>query len=179
MKPRPRSVERRAAELLSAVLYTPLGLAPAQRIPVLGKEGPDIQINELGLAVDVKSRLQVPSSFLLGPKDDIVDYPSFIAVRLVDVYKFLDTFPYHARRIALTQSITVERWMVHMAGWCEGKSYIPILILHKPGMLVGKSSFVFRKVDLKKLYANYTKCKQRHCAAVDQPLAGPIPQHPR
>src|SRR5512139_3927572 len=59
MKQRPRRVEREVASLLSD-FFRSIGCSPVERIPVLGRTGPDMTINEVGLVVDVKSRLEVP-----------------------------------------------------------------------------------------------------------------------
>ncbi len=61
MKARPRCVERSVAEALSSILNTPV-----ERIPVLGRTGPDLTYHPpLNLIVDVKSRINVPVSISL------------------------------------------------------------------------------------------------------------------
>ena len=60
MKARPRSVENRVANMLNDV-FAAMDCS-VQRIPVLGRSGPDISLNELQLVVDVKSRLEVPKA---------------------------------------------------------------------------------------------------------------------
>ena len=53
------------AEHLTA-FFNSLGLREVHRIPVLGRTGPDIEINEFGLIIDVKSRLSVPTASFTG-----------------------------------------------------------------------------------------------------------------
>lgn len=65
MKRRPRRVEQKVAEHLTA-FFAHLGLPEVKRIPVLGRTGPDIEINEFGLIVDVKSRQSVPTQSFPG-----------------------------------------------------------------------------------------------------------------
>ena len=58
-------MENRVAAYLSA-LFAGIGLSPVERIPVLGRTGPDLTINELGLVVDVKSRQACPKMYFCG-----------------------------------------------------------------------------------------------------------------
>ena len=144
MKPRPRSVERKVAEHLSAT-FRFLGYSSVQRVPVLGRTGPDITINEFGLVIDVKSRLCISKALVANIP--IVIGEEFIGApleRLVDLTEttFIDT-----RR----HSIVIKRWFDHMVEWqlenCPNG--IPALILHRPGMPVGKSVFVIYEKDRK------------------------------
>ena len=44
---------------------------PVERLPVIGRTGPDITMNKLALAVDIKSRLEVPKAvFEVYPWDE-------------------------------------------------------------------------------------------------------------
>jgi hypothetical protein len=54
--------ERRVAEILSEH-FVRMGLSPVQRIPVLGKVVPTSR-STIGLVIDVKSRLEVPKSYI-------------------------------------------------------------------------------------------------------------------
>ncbi len=65
MKPRPCSVEREVAAKLTE-LSQQIGREPVERIPVLGRKGPDLSYNDIQLIIDVKSRLKVPQSHLAG-----------------------------------------------------------------------------------------------------------------
>ena len=66
MKARPRRVENRVAEVLTEK-FRAMGVdCLYERIPVLGREGPDLtweKNNPLGLAIDVKSRLEISRGF--------------------------------------------------------------------------------------------------------------------
>ena len=63
MKARPRSVENEVAKYLSRK-FAALELDPVERVPVLGRAGPDVSINQSQLAIDVKSRKEVPKIIL-------------------------------------------------------------------------------------------------------------------
>jgi len=54
-----KRVEVRVAEILSEI-FSDAGKDPVERIPILGRTGPDISHNQIELIVDVKSRHQVP-----------------------------------------------------------------------------------------------------------------------
>ena len=69
MKARPRRAEREVARHLSS-FFEALGLPAVERIPVLGRTGPDITWNEFKLIVDVKSRLSVPKGISI-PKGKV------------------------------------------------------------------------------------------------------------
>ena len=88
MKARPRAVENRIAEALN-VHFEYLGLAPVERIPVLGRTGPDLTTNEMNLVVDVKSRLEVPKE-LYFPLLIPFSFDRLVAVRLCAFLSLLD-----------------------------------------------------------------------------------------
>jgi len=143
MKARPRSVERKVAEHLSAIFQS-IGYGAVERIPVLGRTGPDITINEFGLVIDVKSRLCVPKCFL---HDKAITLGDLVSVPL---NKFADlTQPIVYGNASY--SVMVQRWLDHMAEWTYANrpGGIPALILHRPGMPVGKSVLVIYSKDRK------------------------------
>ena len=59
MKATPRKAEREIA-LVFSQFFSDIGMSPVERIPILGRTGPDITINEANLVIDVKSRKSVP-----------------------------------------------------------------------------------------------------------------------
>ena len=94
MKARPRSVERKVAAFLSRY-FVQLGLSPVERIPVLGRSGPDITSNEWGLVIDVKSRLEVPKTpFTEHPTIAFDDELHFIGTRLRDLPLLVEGEPH-------------------------------------------------------------------------------------
>lgn len=71
MKARPRRAENRVAEVLSKI-FSDVGKSPVKRIPVLGREGPDITWNEVKLIVDVKSRKANPKMMFADPGELLI-----------------------------------------------------------------------------------------------------------
>jgi len=141
MKHRPRKIEREVAEHLSR-FFVSRGWAPVRRIPVLGRTGPDIEINESGFVIDVKSRKEIPVTALVK-KGQIGDYGNgLMAVRLDEIEKlYTDELP----NVTLSTSKKVTRYWEHMDEWrrehCpEG---ITLIILHRPGRHVHTSTAVF------------------------------------
>lgn len=138
MKARPRSVERRAAEVLSE-WFQSLGFSSVDRVPVLGRTGPDIEINELGLVIDVKSRLHVPKSYLI-PTSEIWQFGFHVGVRLKDLNLLLGRGD---RRYQKT-SRQVEWWFAHMDEWrCNNEpDGITAIILHRPRVRIANATFL-------------------------------------
>lgn len=139
MKQRPRRVEREAAKLLSD-FFRSIGCSPVERIPVLGRTGPDISLNELGLVVDVKSRLEVP----LGA---FFDHPVccqgvYYAVPLDRIADLLisegDPVPFKSKQ--------VDAWYAHMEAWTlvNQPDGISALILHRPKLPYGKAMLILK-----------------------------------
>ena len=154
MKPRPRRIEREVALHLSR-FFTSHNLSPVERIPVLGRTGPDITINELGLVIDVKSRLSVPKTYVMECFK-IMDYSRLIGVHLDCIDLLLgDANP---GRIDFL-SASVKKWYEHMDDWrrVEMPDGISALVLHRPGLAVGKSRLIISKNDRRRLIEKWNK----------------------
>lgn len=152
MKARPRSVERHVAAFLSEQ-FAQLGLSAVERIPVLGRTGPDISINELGLVIDVKSRLEVPKTYFMW-SDCIVDFPDkhrLLGIRLHNFFMIFDT----GTKVQYSNfsSVLVEKYYAHMDEWTkeEYPSGITCLVLHRPKMPIGKSLLIISEQDRRRL----------------------------
>ena len=106
MKARPRKVENRIAEELNR-WFNQVGLSPIERIPVLGRAGPDFTKNELQLRLDAKSRLAIPKSMKCG--EEVIYFGMYAGVRLCDLDKLtrLSIRPVRASK-------TVARWVEKM-----------------------------------------------------------------
>jgi hypothetical protein len=151
MKARPRSVERSVAEFLSNT-FSDAGYSPVKRIPVLGRTGPDIEINELGYVIDVKSRKQVPKmafpqqyELLILPARDI----RLVAFRLCHLKDHLSEFGFGEEfryRELEEGSDMVADYFFHMDEWTKENrpDGTTSLILHKPRMPIGHSAFVIQ-----------------------------------
>ena len=140
MKSRPRKIERLVAEHLSRA-FSDVGSSPVQRIPILGRTGPDITLNDKRLVVDVKSRLQCPRMMMAG-KDELVcfhtDGLEIIGVRIGELPLRRRTFNGLRHEIS---SMAAE-WLSHMEAWTrtDEPDGISAIILHIPGMPVVRVS---------------------------------------
>ena len=145
MKARPRSVERAVAEYLSFI-YKEHGYSPVKRIPILGRAGPDIEVNEAGLVIDVKSRISVPQSHII-PAGCMGRYGDYIGVRLEEIGR--DTF--YSRDIR--PSLIVTDWLNHMEEWT--RKYMPngisVIILHRPKTRIANTTFVVKTEDWRRV----------------------------
>jgi hypothetical protein len=129
MKPTPRMAERVVAQQITE-LSAQLGASPVMRIPVLGKVGPDLEINQLGLVIDVKSRKSIPATWLAGP-GELIFGGDLVGFRISDVGN-LETL----RRRATKSSKTVRMWLDHMDEWRQEHcpDGISAMVVRRPGM---------------------------------------------
>jgi hypothetical protein len=144
VKARPRSVERKVAQYLSRV-FSDIGKSPVERIPVLGRTGPDITCNEVGLVIDVKSRLQVPKSSLPAQGHIIRFTNDLIVFRLMDI----QNLPSLAEGRPVDAPASVMEWYSHMDKWTQEHKPggITALVLHRPRMPIGNSGVVINYSD--------------------------------
>jgi hypothetical protein len=165
MKARPRRIENRVAEELNK-FFAQSKLSDVERIPVLGRSGPDLTWNELTLIVDVKSRLSVPKSYKITERqivefnipDDPSAYGHTIGVRLCDLDLLLEDE--EPQRI-VKPSITVDRWYYHMDDWTvtNDPDGISALVLHWPRSNVSKATFLMHQDDRSFLNERYHRYK--------------------
>jgi hypothetical protein len=143
MKDRPRYVERETARRLTA-LFLSIGMSPVERIPVLGRDGPDISINESKLVIDVKSRGKIPSFCMKA--EGIIQIGPLVGVRLRDLLKIAD-LPTSEDRGFTKQ---VLEWWAKLEFWKQ-QNYpagITTIILHKPRVDILDATVVFHHLDL-------------------------------
>ena len=159
MKARPRSVENEVAARLTSHFKT-MDMSPVERIPVLGRTGPDITINESRWAVDVKSRLHVPicnytiqcGKIHSAPHDLLyIKLKDFPLIYSGDLPTSEHLFP----------SVQVKEWLDHMAEWSRGNS-LPAIVLHRPGTRVDNAVFVINAVDRDKAKEIYKTWHAEH-----------------
>ncbi len=151
MKARPRSVEREVAAALSE-LFRQIGRAPVERIPVLGRTGPDISYNDLQLIVDVKSRLKVPACLLASEKPFVTDDFLFLGFRLEHLLTLeQDTHPWAPE--CHTSSKTVREWWEHMNEWTlvHEPQGVSAIVLHRPRMPIGHATVIIHSLDRSRL----------------------------
>lgn len=148
MKRRPRRIESEVARHLT-LFSQKRGCSPVERIPVLGRTGPDISINELELVVDVKSRKACPKSFELKPGEILRTDDGLIAVRLDEL-----NLLYGNQRSSkeIPASVVVRRWLDHMDEWRQEHEAdgISAIVLHRPGTRVSHAPFVIYRSERSK-----------------------------
>lgn len=166
MKARPRRVENRVADELN-VFFKQSSLSEVERIPVLGRPGPDITWNELELIVDVKSRKSNPKSFRI-PTSELRAFGfslrtyHLLGVRLRDINLLFEPFcvqlPLPSR--VIKPSVVVEKWWYHMDDWTV-KNYDQVpngisgMVLHWPGSNVKNSVLIIHQKDRRALHDRY------------------------
>ena len=164
MKQRPRRAENRIAEILNQ-FFTHNNLTPIDRIPVLGRTGPDLTINETGLAIDVKSRKSCPKKiFASTHKSGKAMGDSYCAFSLEHLQDALAQG--QGQYMTFTESKTVLKWLVHMEKWVKqnAPSGIPALVIHRPQMPYGKALLIVSKSDVGLLRQRITGESSIHLA---------------
>ena len=151
MKARPRAKERRVAEILSKE-FVACGYKPVVRIPVLGRTGPDISLNELKFVIDVKSRIEVPQSVYVPRGACVVHFEAYdlVGFRLENFGGLLHgEIHQYERFLRHGQMTNVVKWFKHMDEWTKANEPdgITTLVLHHSGihdglMPVGHSTVV-------------------------------------
>jgi hypothetical protein len=150
MKPRPRSAEREAARHLTQ-FFTHFGFSPVERIPVLGRTGPDLTMNELGLVIDVKSRREVPQNVFPAAGYCRVLNRDLASIRLSDLAAAVaEDLP----RVHVRPDLkTVQDYYDHMHTWTLANlpDGMTALVLHRPGMRFGSAAFVTTFSNLERI----------------------------
>jgi len=150
MKSRPRRAENEVAKRLTA-FFVNINMDPVERLPVIGRTGPDISMNQLGLAVDVKSRLEVPKSVFEVEPGRVMKMQTYAIMRLADV-ELLASYDL-SFQVSYKYSKMVRRWFVHMDRWRREhrENGFTALVLHKPKMKYDDAVLVVQRY--KKLQA--------------------------
>lgn len=164
MKARPRKVENRVAEEISEFLKE-YDLPEVERIPVLGRTGPDISVwPSFKVAVDVKSRKANPKGYIT--KYDAISQWGWlgdgigeltVGCRLENLDLLFDIENPTPELNPRPASKVVSRWLFHMLEWCteqESKNdfyNLPALVLHYSHQPVAHSTFVIYKEDRRAL----------------------------
>jgi len=148
MKSRPRQAENRVAEILSD-FFVKHGLSPVERIPILGREGPDITMNEARLVIDVKSRKECPAGMLKDVKEYLKAYSHTLAVFRLDSLDQALMDKSHFANLT-KDSVMVTRWLDHMADWTESSTTggIPAIVIHQPQLPYGQSALIMYQSDV-------------------------------
>lgn len=146
MKARPRGAENRIVDVLNE-LFKNYGYAKVERIPVLGRTGPDISINETKLVLDVKSRKSCPISMM---HQFFVIYPNGLCT--IPVSRLPELIRYRPQPSIDESSVTVEKWIIHMDDWTKENEPDGLsgIVLHKPGLDFDKAVLVFYEKDIER-----------------------------
>jgi hypothetical protein len=141
-----KAVEVRVAAELSKI-FSDVGKEPVERIPILGRTGPDITFNSIQLIVDVKSRLRVPK-YSLAANGQAIQMGDLLGFQLDDMLKLADLPTFTAPLSPL-----VAEWIDHMDQWTAVNvpDGISCIVLHRPKMPVGSSTVVIYSVERNKL----------------------------
>jgi hypothetical protein len=157
MKARPRSVENRVAELVNDQLI-PLGCSPVERIPVIGRTGPDLSVNEMNLIVDVKSRIEVPKS-LFFPLLCPFHFDDMLAVRLTYLPLLWSEGWVQPAPLEFSSKI-VRGYLEHMEEWTRERhpEGVSCVILHRPEMPIGSCVAIIHSTNRRRLIEYAKQC---------------------
>jgi hypothetical protein len=142
-----KDVERKVAVGLNAI-YSDVGKSTVGRLPVNGREGPDLSVNEVGLVVNVKSRQIVHPRLFPEPKQ-LLTIGDLVCFRLEDLAR-MNELVNNAETEPLKALVD---WYWFMDKWTREfkPDGITCIIIHRPGMPIGKCGIVIHFNDLKRL----------------------------
>jgi hypothetical protein len=168
MKSRPRNVENRVAEVMSE-WYVKNGFSPVERVPVLGRSGPDISINEMLIAIDVKSRKSIPIGYkITEPK--IFQFGALLGVKMKNFQLFFENVE---PELTSTASITIRRWFYHMKKWTDGvPNGIPAVVLHWPGTRIDNATILIHRDNKELLNERYSNLQCINRPDTESSLSG-------
>jgi hypothetical protein len=150
-----KASERTIAALLNKTLSDVGEFKPIERIPILGREGPDLTVNESGLVVNVKSRLEIPTSLFPQPFH-ILFCGDLVIFRLTEI-EFLysavmDPAPIAPSKMLMDWWELMEKWTREF----EPERGISAIILHRPRMPYGDVAVVIHFNDLRRIQCQIT-----------------------
>lgn len=143
-----KAVERGAAAELNRVLSGVGKFTPVERIPLLGREGPDITVNEVGLVVNVKSRGNIPDRFY-PTQCQLLRVKDLVCFRLSSI-RFA---PYFEVTDDLRPWKQLQDWYDWMDKWTKEfqTGGISTIFIHRPRMPLGNMGVVIHQKDLARL----------------------------
>ena len=151
MKSRPRRAENRIAEILSD-FFEGQGLSAIERIPILGRTGPDLTVNEAGLIVDAKSRQSCPKGTFKA-----ASYTGKARNKIHTAFRLADLEPCLLAQVGsyspLPYSKMVDDWLKHMDEWTQenAPSGISAIVIHRPQMPYGDAVLILANSDVGRL----------------------------
>ncbi len=146
-----KRVEAQVAEELSRH-FSDVGHSPVERIPILGRTGPDLTYNEVQLIVDVKSRNEVPKSSLAARGQEL-RMGDMLGFNLSDLLKLDRLSP-----LTAAPSVLAQRWLAHMHEWKVQNlpTGITCVVLHRPQMPIGDSTVIIYTSERNTLWTRIT-----------------------
>jgi hypothetical protein len=146
-----KQVERGAAEELNRVLSGIGNFTPVERIPLLGREGPDLTVNETGLVINVKSRKCIPG-YLFPPAGTFIHSGKLIIFRLNDIITPL------MKTCQVDQWKQLVDWYALMDKWTQEfqPDAISAIFLHRPRLPYGSMGVAIHHEHLRRLSCNLT-----------------------
>lgn len=149
MDKRWKAVERSVAAKLTDVL-SDVGNLKFERIPLLGRDGPDLTINSSGLVINVKSRKGIPQR-LLPRHAHLIQIGDLVCFRLDNI---IGAGGFQATGTEKPWK-QLQDWYDWMDDWTQRQPdkdrLISCIILHRPRLPVGKSGIVIHSSHLKRL----------------------------
>jgi len=142
-------VEKKIAEELNKY-FSKIGMKNVERIPILGRNGPDLTVNESGLLIDVKHRLTNPKYLQLEDKQVAQVGSSLLMVKVKDIKLLAET---EKIDIILRGSRIVRGYYDHKYSHSRQKRYmpngdvIPCNILQYPNCKYQDSVIIISKSD--------------------------------
>ena len=157
-------VEKKIAEQLN-IYFNEIGMKEIARIPILGRNGPDLTVNESGLLIDVKHRLSNPKFLQMEDGQVAKVGHSLLAVKVKDIYSLAET---DRIDVALRGSRLVHKYYDHMHSHSREKKYmpngnaIPCIILHYPNHEYKDSILIIGKNDRSLLNERISSARAKH-----------------
>jgi len=163
MKGRPRRIENRVAEEMSK-FYESIDMSPVVRIPVTGRTGPDISLNEMKLAIDVKSRKSCPIK--IRPNRGELTYvrhphllsgTRWVGCQIQDLasIKVAQHFSHDYTLREVKPSKMIQNWLDHMDEWSQqqyittqDEGLISALVIHNPGNQVKSAVLIVKQWEV-------------------------------
>jgi hypothetical protein len=159
-----KTVEKKIAEEINKY-FTSVGMNPIERIPILGRDGPDLTVNESGLLIDVKHRISNPKLFQFEDGRVAQSGKFLLAVKIKDIKLLAEGKDID---IMLKSSRVVRKYYEHMRDHSKKKKYlpdgnvIPCIILHYPGCKYEDSVLIIDKNDRSLLYERISNAISKH-----------------
>jgi hypothetical protein len=150
-----KSVERGAAEELNRILSCVGKFTPVERIPLLGREGPDLTVNETRLVINVKSRQKIHPRLLPEPFQ-LLFCGDLVIFRLAEL-SCVNTFLMEPA--AVDGSKILRDWYDRMDRWTQEfqPDGISAIFLHRPRVPYGSMGVAIHFNNLRRLSCNLNK----------------------